>query len=227
MKTFNNPWFILGLDPNATLREVKLAYKRLAIKSHPDKGGTIADWLEISQAYETIIDKKHVPIVKAKNTKMFNIALTLEQQINGINDYVQVEDEEELFIKVRIPAGALLGDKFKVVHKNKQYIINVKEKANKVFTRQGNNLIMYKTLDIVDVLRRNPFIILSPLNEYLELDIPADTQTGSIIVVKGQGLYNRKTKKRGNLRLNLQVDIPYIDNSNLEEFITRLKNDRY
>ena len=64
MKTFNNPWFILGLDPNATLKEVKLAYKRLAIKSHPDKGGTIADWLEISQAYETITNKKHVPIVK-------------------------------------------------------------------------------------------------------------------------------------------------------------------
>jgi DnaJ-class molecular chaperone len=86
---------------------------------------------------------------------------------------------------------------------------------------------MYKTLDIIDVLKRNPFIILSPLNEYVEVDIPADTQTGSIIVIKEQGLYNRKTKKRGNLRINIQVDIPFIDNNNLDEFITRLKNDRY
>jgi|TARA_B110000495_G_scaffold47091_1_gene39146 DnaJ-class molecular chaperone len=227
MKTFNNPWFILGLDPNATLKQVKLAYKRLAIKSHPDKGGTIADWLEISQAYETITNKKHVPIVKASDTKMFNIALTIQQQINGLNDYIQVDDEDELFIKVNVPKGSLLGDKFKVSNKGKKYIINVKEKADKVFTRQGNNLIMYKTLDIIDVLKRNPFIILSPLNEYVEVDIPADTQTGSIIVIKEQGLYNRKTKKRGNLRINIQVDIPFIDNNNLDEFITRLKNDRY
>jgi DnaJ-class molecular chaperone len=168
-----------------------------------------------------------VPIVKASDTKMFNIALTIQQQINGLNDYIQVDDEDELFIKVNVPKGSLLGDKFKVSNKGKKYIINVKEKADKVFTRQGNNLIMYKTLDIIDVLKRNPFIILSPLNEYVEVDIPADTQTGSIIVIKEQGLYNRKTKKRGNLRINIQVDIPFIDNNNLDEFITRLKNDRY
>ena len=25
--------------------------------------------------------------------------LTIEQQINGVNDYIQIEDEEDLFIK--------------------------------------------------------------------------------------------------------------------------------
>jgi DnaJ-class molecular chaperone len=227
MKTFNNPWFILGVEPNASLREIKQAYKRLALKNHPDKGGTIAEWLNISKAYETITQQKHVPIIKASDTKMFNIALSLKQQIEGLNDYIQVEDEEELFIKVSIPPGALAGDKFKVTNKGKKYIINVKELADKVFTRNGNNIIMYKTLDIIDVLKCNTFIILTPMGDYCEIDIPPGTETGSIISVKEQGLYNRKTKKRGSLRINIKVNIPHITDSNINEFIKRLKDDRH
>ena len=37
----------------------------------------------------------------------------------------------------------------------KKYIINVKEKGYPDFTRDANNPILYKTLDIVDVLRRD------------------------------------------------------------------------
>ena len=33
MKKMNNPWFILGLEPGATLKEVKTAYKKLALKN--------------------------------------------------------------------------------------------------------------------------------------------------------------------------------------------------
>ena len=97
MKKINNPWFILGLEPGATLKEVKTAYKRLALKNHPDKGGTIADWLAISDAYEEIQKKNHVPILKSTDVQMIDLALTIEQQINGINDYIQIDEEEDLF----------------------------------------------------------------------------------------------------------------------------------
>ena len=225
MKKINNPWFILGLEPGATLKEVKLAYKRLALKTHPDKGGTIAEWLAISSAYDNIQKKEHIPIVKCADTKMLNIALSIRQQITGVKDYIQIEDKkEELFIKVSIPPGALLGDKFKVIHKGTKYIINVKEKAEKVFTRSGNNIIMYKTIDIIDVMKRIPFTIITPTGEYCEIDIPADAQTGSIIILKKHGLYNRKTKRKGNLQIHIKVDIPYLNKKNMENFIKRLKD---
>mgnify|MGYP003978758019 FL=1 len=220
MKKMNNPWFILGLEPGATFKEVKLAYKRLALKNHPDKGGTIADWLAISDAYESITEKNHIPIVKSIDVQMIDLALTIEQQINGINDYIQIDD---LYLKVNIPAGVLAGDKFKITDKRKKYIINVKEKANKVFTRSGNNIIMYKTLDVIDVMKLNSFMIITPTGERCEIDIPTDTVTGSIIVLKGHGLYNRKSKRKGNLRIHIKVDIPYLNSTNMEEFITRLR----
>jgi DnaJ-class molecular chaperone len=226
MKKTNNPWFILGLEPGASQKQVKLAYKRLALKNHPDKGGTIADWLAISDAYEEIQKKNHVPIVKSIDVQMVDLALTIEQQITGVNDYIKIDEEEDLYLKVNIPAGVLAGDKFKITDKRKKYIINVKEKANKVFTRSGNNIIMYKTLDVIDVMKLNSFMIITPTGERCEIDIPSDTVTGSIIVLKGHGLYNRKSKRKGNLRIHIKVKIPYLNSTNMEEFITRLrKND--
>ena len=223
MKKINNPWFLLGLEPGATLKEVKTAYKKLALKNHPDKGGTIADWLAISDAYEEIQKKNYIPIVKSTDVQMIDLALTIEQQISGVNDYVKIDEEEDLYLKVNIPAGVLVGDKFKITDKRKKYIINVKEKANKVFTRSGNNIIMYKTLDVIDVMKLNSFMIITPTGERCEIDIPADTVTGSIIVLKGHGLYNRKSKRKGNLRIHIKVKIPYLNSTNIEEFITRLR----
>ena len=102
----------------------------------------------------------------------------------------------------------------------------MKEKAHSDFTRDGNNLILYKTLDIVNVLRRDSFAIENAVGELIRVDIPEECNTGTIISLKDQGLYNRKTKRYGNLRIFVRVLIPSLENEqDIEEFIKRLKND--
>ena len=46
---------ILGVSPDATLEEVKRAYKKLASKSHPDKGGDPEQFKKILKAYTEIV----------------------------------------------------------------------------------------------------------------------------------------------------------------------------
>ncbi|KAF9572497.1 Type I HSP40 co-chaperone [Mortierella alpina] len=47
----------LGVDPNCSDSELKRAYKKLALKYHPDKcGGATARFQEISHAYDTLSD---------------------------------------------------------------------------------------------------------------------------------------------------------------------------
>lgn len=222
----NNPWAVLGLKPGATPAEIKAAYRQKAMEHHPDSGGKIADWLEISRAYDSIKSKKHIPIMEVPSTKMLNIRLTLAQQILGVDDIIQVDDQDkDLYIKVKIPAGALKDDKFNVTSGKQRYIINIKEQAHPDFTRHGLHLVMYKTLHIADVLLRKPFMIQTATGEYLEVAIPENIEKEQIITLDGQGLYNRKTKKRGNLRIHIKFSIPVITQENQEEFIRRLTND--
>lgn len=53
-----NPYDVLGLNKSATETEIKKAYRALAMKHHPDKGGDEELFREIVNAYETLSDPK-------------------------------------------------------------------------------------------------------------------------------------------------------------------------
>lgn len=52
-----DPYDVLGIDESATAREVKAAYRKLSLATHPDKaGGDVEAFKEISHAYEILSD---------------------------------------------------------------------------------------------------------------------------------------------------------------------------
>lgn len=226
-KNSKNPWDVLQIRPNASLQDIKSAYYTLAKKHHPDSGGTIKQWLTISTAYEAIMNKKHVPVVNAPDTKMVNLSLSINQQVFGLNDIISIDiGGEEVYINVTIPPGALKNDKFYIKDGSKRYIINIKELRHPEYTRRGLNLATYQKLDFINLLKRRPFIILGPTGNYIEVEIPLDImKETNIITVPNEGLYDRRTKKRGSLVIHVDVNIPLITEENLESFITRLRND--
>lgn len=56
-----NYYQVLGLDPGATPEEIKKAYRKLASKHHPDKGGDTAKFQEIQQAYDGLMKGETEP----------------------------------------------------------------------------------------------------------------------------------------------------------------------
>jgi curved DNA-binding protein CbpA len=52
-----NPYVILGIEVNATKEEIRIAYRLLASKHHPDKeGGDTELFKQIKEAYEILFD---------------------------------------------------------------------------------------------------------------------------------------------------------------------------
>lgn len=49
---------VLGLGKNASDDEIKKAYRRLAVKHHPDQGGKEEQFKEVAEAYEVLKDEK-------------------------------------------------------------------------------------------------------------------------------------------------------------------------
>jgi hypothetical protein len=55
-------WQTLGLEPSATLAEVKRAYRQRALLTHPDRGGSDAAFRAVQAAYEAALKRrKHAP----------------------------------------------------------------------------------------------------------------------------------------------------------------------
>ena len=48
---------LLGVEKNATFDQIKKAYRKLALKEHPDKGGDPEKFKDITAAYECLSDK--------------------------------------------------------------------------------------------------------------------------------------------------------------------------
>jgi hypothetical protein len=47
-------WSVLGLAAGSSMVEVKRAYRRLALETHPDRGGTAQAFSEVQRAYERL-----------------------------------------------------------------------------------------------------------------------------------------------------------------------------
>ncbi len=53
-----NFYDVLGVSRDASDKDIKTAFRKLAQKYHPDAGGDEAKFKEISEAYETLSDAK-------------------------------------------------------------------------------------------------------------------------------------------------------------------------
>merc|ERR1740138_1796818 len=49
---------VLGVEKDATPEQIKKAYRKLAVKNHPDKGGDEATFKEIQKAFDILGDER-------------------------------------------------------------------------------------------------------------------------------------------------------------------------
>ncbi len=97
----HNYYSILGISPTATTQEVKAAYKRLAIKYHPDKnqGNVLAEEMfkQVNAAYQTLSS----PGKRAR----YDLRMQYQQERNRILRQQHTYHTDPRFYQTRQPAG--------------------------------------------------------------------------------------------------------------------------
>lgn len=51
-------WTVLGVEPTATVAEIKRAFRQRALETHPDHGGDAAAFMALRQAYEKALERR-------------------------------------------------------------------------------------------------------------------------------------------------------------------------
>jgi len=117
-------------------------------------------------------------------------------------------------INVKIPAGVETGNRLRVAGAGQavsdgesgDLYIHIKVEDNKDFKKVGNDLYSDLEVPLVDAVLGGK-VSAKTVDGKITVKIPAGTQNGKILKVKGQGVKISDTK-RGDLYLKIKVKIP-------------------
>lgn len=169
---------ILGVNENASQDEIRSAYKKLAMKNHPDRGGDTKRFQEISQAYDTLSDDNKRQEYDASRHG-FN-------QFNGHNPFGGIHDIFSFTFGQGFANFQQQG-----MRRNKDLTIRIGITLRQSFTgtqiEAKYNSINGKSNNIV-------------------IDIPAGIATGQTIRYQGLGDDSIPNVPRGNLNVTVIVE---------------------
>jgi curved DNA-binding protein len=133
----------------------------------------------------------------------------------------------EEFATVKIPAGVQHGVTFKFSGMGDDSIRNMPRGDLMVvmsvldsdgYTRKVNDLYTDKTIDCFQAVRGHEFNLKTLDDKIIKVKVPAGTQPGTLLTLKGLGMPVHKTLNiRGNLYVKIHILIPQLSAADLKK----------
>ena len=178
----------LGVAENATQDEIKKAYKKLAMKYHPDRGGDAEKFKEISVANDILSDQKKRAQYDAERTGRMNFDPNMQGfSFGGMEDLFNFHFNGNGFPN--------FGQGFRQqVRKNKDISIRVNISLKQSYV--GTQL-------------EAKYNLPTGKSQTVAVDIPAGIHTGQVIRYRGLGDDSIPNIERGDLNVTILVEPDY------------------
>lgn len=149
-----------------------------------------------------------------------SIELTFNEAFKGTTKQVSVRipsTGETESIKVKVPAGAVDGGKLRFRQRGEygsgggrrgDLIIVTKIKEHPVYRRDHADVLMDLPVSVEEAILGTRIVVPTPDGSLVKLRIPAGTQDGRVLRVKGKGAHDVKGSGNGDLKVKIKVAIP-------------------
>lgn len=270
----------LGVAPNASDDEIKKAYKKLAMKHHPDRGGDQAKFQEIQEAYDTLTtpDKRaqwehekqfggqqggpggfsfnfgfpgdindifrqftsgggfHGFRAPQRNRDLrmgieIDLESTLSEQRHHVN--VQHTNGSSKTVEITIPRGVQTGMQMKFAnhgdHANPSLpagdlYVEFRVRPHPDFQIHGIHLSKTAKINCIDAMLGSKIQVTALDGKTFEINTPPVTQHGTRFRVPGQGLWDVNQPIRGDLFIEVMLQVPSAPTVEQLDRLQKLKN---
>ncbi len=149
-----------------------------------------------------------------------SIELTFEEAFNGATKRVSIKvpsTGETETVTVKVPEGAVDGGRLRYRGKGEyganggergDLLVVTKIQAHPFFSRDKADVLMDLPVSIDEAVLGASVVVPTPDGSRVKIRVPAGTQDGRILRVKGKGAKQVKGKGYGDLRIKVCVNIP-------------------
>jgi DnaJ-class molecular chaperone len=188
-KESNDYYKELGIDKNASMEDIKKAYRKLSLKYHPDKiGGDIDKFKKINEAYQVLSNpqsrkkydnQRNTPFVRTSHQ---GFPAGVHINTNGIPEEIL-----QMFFNRQQQA-----------QKPRPIVKTISITMEQAFFGTSLPVIIERTVS----RKQDDKVVLENESETLYITIPAGIDTNEIMVLEGKG---NQDKSAGDVRIQFQI----------------------
>lgn len=215
---------VLELDQTASQDDIKRAYRKLAMKHHPDRGGSQEKFQQINHAYHALTNPNtqpntHSPFESFNDHLFRNFGWThaVRKQVLTISlEECWCGTKKQISGRViEIPPGVRHNTVVNLSNLE-QLIIQIQPHAQ--YQRNQDDLLTTVTIGISQAVLGTTVRFRHLSGNQLEVKIPSGIQPGQVIRLQNQGLPNPQWPgRRGSLFCEVAVRVPKLENLTAEQ----------
>lgn len=185
----NDYFKILGVSENASDKEIKAAYRKAAMKYHPDHGGDEEKFKQLNEAYEALKDSR-----RREEYKQQRYAQSSSRSSNGPFSSNPFTDFEDIFTFRSRDVNDIL---YEFMRRRQQRPVRNKD-VNINYTITLEEAYTGKRSELVTTLKNGE-------QRKIDLTIPAGIHDGTKIRYSGLGMHAHKELPPGDLYVTINV----------------------